>query len=345
MLRFAGRAKSNSQKFSKQVRIPSRRNIHCPPLGWPENFEIGSLNIGIDDYPSGFVAPEDGGRGVAELEQGSLEPVLVLEHFQIISPFPDKPARGRRQFWPATLTVSTTKAKANCWVCRRIGTAVVNQLELISYRKLRDYLRLEDGIPVQADVYGQHEDVLPTNDDDVMRYRRQEHALQFDLADAFRFTGLGLQLSDITSAIADQSTDKDTCQETIGRAITLAMVVAYTRPFTKNMSGETDYVAARSISTDILSSLTKEERKFHESLITRRNEEYAHSDASAFDMSLSLRTVGEDVRGWNSLCTETARPFAPFEIEELRSCICKISQALRESQREIRGRLQDREDF
>ena len=73
-------------------------------------------------------------------------------------------------------------------------------------------------------------------------------------------------------------------QRVVRRGITTALVVAYSRPFSKGkkrrQNGPTDGVPA-AVPATVLKDLTSEERSFHEWLLRSRRQDFAHSDADA----------------------------------------------------------------
>lgn len=153
MIFFTGTVSSGKGEHKRMV-IPGRRGLVLPPDGWPDGFWPGSLNIRIlrDGYPVGFQDPDDGGGGVALLDEGNPTPTLVLEWNQIennsLKPKRGKPRRGTGQFWPALLTVVSTRHTRPCWVFRRVNSTIKRQLEIISECSLRDVMSLTDGTEV-----------------------------------------------------------------------------------------------------------------------------------------------------------------------------------------------------
>lgn len=163
MLRFTGTVRSGKGHHSELV-IPGAQGITDPPPGWPERFHPGSLNVGIpsDGYPRGFAAPETGGKGVTPLDDGVIEPAVVLPWDKIgnnrLRPKPRKPHRGTGQFWRATLTVRDSGEKVDCWVFRRIDSTINKQLELVSPLPLKQHLGLRDDMEVAVELFGKKEE-------------------------------------------------------------------------------------------------------------------------------------------------------------------------------------------
>jgi hypothetical protein len=57
-----------------------------------------------------------------------------------LTPVPTMPNRGAAQVWRALLIVVNTQTK--CWVLRRFGSGLGDQIELVSNIRLRDTLGL-----------------------------------------------------------------------------------------------------------------------------------------------------------------------------------------------------------
>jgi len=159
ILKFTGKVRSGKGEHSKLL-IPGAEDISDPPPDWPIRFYPGSLNIDIlsDGYPQGFAPPESGGRGVSPLDDGGIEPTVVLPWDKIgdnkLNPKKERPRRGTGQFWPSVLTVVATTNKVDCWVFRRIDSTIERQLELVSNLALRAHLCLKDGMEVTVELLG-----------------------------------------------------------------------------------------------------------------------------------------------------------------------------------------------
>lgn len=91
----------------------------------------------------------------------------------------------------------------------------------------------------------------------------------FDLAEAAQF------LNQLKALNQLQLDDADERQE-LRRALTIASVIAYSRPFS-NSYGAPD--TARSISIEDVENIGSQELTLHASIILRRNQTFAHSDA------------------------------------------------------------------
>ena len=162
MFRFIGKIRSGKGKHSELI-IPGTADLNHAPTAWPDRFHPGSLNVGIlkDGYPEGFMDPDEGGRGVSLLDDGVIEPAVVLAWDRIgnngLRPKAGKPRRGTGQFWPAVITVMATGSTADCWLFRRINSRIKRQLEIVSSLHLKTHLSLEDGMDASVDVYGRRE--------------------------------------------------------------------------------------------------------------------------------------------------------------------------------------------
>jgi hypothetical protein len=111
-------------------------------------------------------------------------------------------------------------------------------------------------------------------DEEEARYRRLIISL-FDFREAVQFLSQFI-------AIADASTGSDRGVDEMRRALTIASIIAYARPFTRNYGAPS---VARSISVDEVGTLTAFQRQLHEQLMTRRNRAYAHSDAEMAELT------------------------------------------------------------
>lgn len=157
MIQFTGKIRSGKGEHSDLV-IPGSSELGKIISDWPKCFYPGSLNVGINGYPEGFSASPD---GVTRLDSGAIQPTVVLDWNQIknnkLRPKQDNPQRGTGQFWPAVLTVDKTGESIDCWVFRRINSTIKKQLELISQKRIRESLSLDDGTEVSIKLYSKEE--------------------------------------------------------------------------------------------------------------------------------------------------------------------------------------------
>jgi len=73
------------------------------------------------------------------------------------------------------------------------------------------------------------------------------------------------------------------------KALTTTLVVAYSRPFTRN---EGDNSAISTLPEKILKSFNSSEIDLHKKILNLRNKAFAHSDADLFDAHLSISEDG-----------------------------------------------------
>jgi hypothetical protein len=143
--------------------IGCHSNLHVPGKGtlahcdddWPSTLQPGSLNLCIDGYPPQLV---DHGLTltVAALDSGLFGPAFEIPRDCFgnnkLRPTHSVPRRGDAQVWRASILTNNGEV-GDCWVLRRFGSRVGEQLELVAGRRLRDD-GLQDGQRVQAILYG-----------------------------------------------------------------------------------------------------------------------------------------------------------------------------------------------
>jgi hypothetical protein len=143
--------------------IGCHSSLHVPGLGvitqadsdWPSTLHPGSLNIRIDGYPSQLMD-----RGltstVAALDSGLFVPAFEILCDQFgnnkLSPTPAMPRCGDAQVWRAKIVTEGGEV-GKCWVLRRFGSNVGEQLEFVAGTRLRDD-GLHDNQRVEAILYG-----------------------------------------------------------------------------------------------------------------------------------------------------------------------------------------------
>lgn len=118
--------------------IPGRNDLEDAPAEWPERLFPGSLNVRVICYP-----PEFASRGLRSstkvLDTAGFEPELVIPQAKMINnkltPTVAFPTRGTAQVWRASII--TEGRMIECWVLRRIGSGLADQIELVSEIKLR----------------------------------------------------------------------------------------------------------------------------------------------------------------------------------------------------------------
>jgi hypothetical protein len=113
----------------------------------------------------------------------------------------------------------------------------------------------------------------------------------------------------------DETQDRD-CR-LILQALDIAMIVAYCRPFTRSFD-KRGRLEER-LPPHLLDIFTAEESELHDQLLGRRNQEYAHSDASKRDLRYQPWSFGVMLFMRNS--------FAPWPMERV-SQIVAMSEKL-----------------
>ncbi len=142
-LKFFGVICDGKRQFST-LGIPGRGGLSHAPDDWPDQLYPGSLNIQLraGGYPDAF-----GERGLASSVE-SLDSELFQPSFEIprdqlannlLLPRQGVPRGGDAQVWRAVLhRVTDPCAAVVCWLFRRFGSSVGEQLELVSGERLKD---------------------------------------------------------------------------------------------------------------------------------------------------------------------------------------------------------------
>lgn len=151
-----------------------------------------------------------------------------------------------------------------------------------------------------------------TAESDILRDRLQI-AMQ-DLAQARRFGLLLLEEGDPSAGNILQlgREDADQRQRTIRTALEIALVVAYARPFTQHRDRHGRREAPLKNILDCLAEVERQRHAHYVSVI--RHQEFAHSDASRYDIS------------WHELRVGSAKPLRmpimrnPFALFRLPRC-------------------------
>lgn len=147
---FRGTIADGIGKFV-QLHVPGRAELANAPADWPDVLEKGSLNVKIasDGYPQKFV---EGGlpNTTKSLDQRPCPAAFEIAQNQFgnnrLEATHQMPHRGSAQVWRAVL--HTDAEVYPCWVLRRYGSGLHDQLELLSHEKIRDALNLQNGQPV-----------------------------------------------------------------------------------------------------------------------------------------------------------------------------------------------------
>lgn len=136
--------------------VPGRLLLPSAPRDWPEVLQPGSLNVRIAEYPKGF-AQHGLRNSVRELDKSAFAPAFKIERERLIGntlhPTPRMPRGGEAQVWRSRLSIEKLQLEIDCWVLRRLGSRVDEQLEIVHRDKLRD-LGLEDDLRVEVTIFG-----------------------------------------------------------------------------------------------------------------------------------------------------------------------------------------------
>ena len=124
----------------KELRIPGRKELPIAPADWPEILFPGSLNVllGQSGYP-----PEMSFRRlpltVKSLDVAGFQPEFVIEQELMgnnkLTRTRSMPNRGTAQVWRCKLSVRDQDIC--CWVLRRFGSGLDQELEIVSGEGIR----------------------------------------------------------------------------------------------------------------------------------------------------------------------------------------------------------------
>lgn len=155
-LKFEGAVVDGIGKHTELI-VPGRGYVSQAPADWPETLKPGSLNVRIAAYPTQW--REHGLALSAKVfDTGIFVPEFRISQDQFgnnrIVPAPSKPLRGSGQVWRALLV--TNGGQLECWVLRRIDSALSDVLEVVSEYAIRSRLGLERNKdwPATLAVYG-----------------------------------------------------------------------------------------------------------------------------------------------------------------------------------------------
>jgi len=151
-LSFKGRITDGIGRHS-ELYVPGRDEIRQAPEDWPVNLQKGSLNVRI--FPDGY-PPQFAERGLPNstqtLDQQLIEPAFEIAQAEFgnnqLRQHPGMPHRGSAQVWRAVLTVNGQQHR--CWVLRRYGSGLRDQLELVSDVHMRSAFGLMNGVAVEV---------------------------------------------------------------------------------------------------------------------------------------------------------------------------------------------------
>lgn len=131
-----------------ELHVPGREEIAQAPTDWPVTLQKGSLNVRIvaEGYPSQF-ATLGLPNNVQSLDMKQFPPAFEIAQSQLgnnqLKPLAGMPHRGSAQVWRATLLAQGKEHP--CWVLRRYGSGVGEQLELLSEVHMRSAFQLVNG--------------------------------------------------------------------------------------------------------------------------------------------------------------------------------------------------------
>ena len=139
-----------------ELQVPGRDELPQAPKDWPSVLCKGSLNVRIkpEGYPELF---EELGlpKTTKSLDQRPIKCSFEIGQSEFgnnkLAPMDAMPHRGSAQVWCAVLTI--TDQDIACWVLRRYGSGLRDQLEIVSDVHLRTEYGLTDGLEVQVCLY------------------------------------------------------------------------------------------------------------------------------------------------------------------------------------------------
>jgi hypothetical protein len=146
-LRFSGVIRDGVGRYV-ELHVPGRDEIPQAPADWPISLQKGSLNVQVtqDGYP--LIFKQLGlPVSVTSLDQRPFPAAFEIAQHEFgnnqLRPNPNMPNRGAAQVWRATL--SAGEKEYPCWVLRRYGSRVGEQLELLSGVHMRKTYNLVNG--------------------------------------------------------------------------------------------------------------------------------------------------------------------------------------------------------
>jgi hypothetical protein len=130
-----------------ELHVPGKNEIDQVPADWPLVLCKGSLNVRVNPsgYPA-FFATRGLPNKVSSLDQNCFPSCFQIAHDRFgnnqLRPTTTDPRRGTAQVWRASLDANGHHIA--CWVLRRYGSALVDVLELLSDKHLRQKYGLAD---------------------------------------------------------------------------------------------------------------------------------------------------------------------------------------------------------
>ncbi len=144
-LKFSGKIVNGIGRHV-ELYVPGRSALPNAPEDWPDELRPGSLNLRVSEFPDEFRArglePSTKSLDVAEFAPVFVVPQDTLGNNKLM-PTKEMPNRGTAQIWRTALEVESEKLP--CWVLRRFGSGLRDQLEVVSNLHLRAKLGLTKG--------------------------------------------------------------------------------------------------------------------------------------------------------------------------------------------------------
>jgi CTP-dependent riboflavin kinase len=129
-----------------ELHVPGQAELPRPPADWPTKLHPGSLNVRITTYPALF-REKHLPNSARSLDSNCFSCAFEIAQNQFGNNqlFPDnlEPRKGSAQVWRAALVANGQDIP--CWVLRRYGSGLTDQLELLSDVHLRSKYHLENG--------------------------------------------------------------------------------------------------------------------------------------------------------------------------------------------------------
>jgi hypothetical protein len=154
-IKFDGVVTAGIGKYSKLV-IPGRSELLNCPADWPDTMHPGSLNVRVTHYPDEF-SKWGFDNNVRQLDTAHFRATFEIPRDQILNnmlfPSRDMPRGGDAQVWRANLSALDGSVGVSCWVLRRFGSGLRDQLEIVA----GEYLRAKgftDDLPVRVCLIG-----------------------------------------------------------------------------------------------------------------------------------------------------------------------------------------------
>lgn len=127
---------------------------------------------------------------------------------------------------------------------------------------------------------------------------------QADLLQAAKFAQLILTQPEVVAEDEREALNR----KDMATALSIAMVVAYSRPFLTSKTGRLNTSTPR-LPDKIVRGLAPEQETLHRQLVQQRNQEFAHSDADAYSPQISNTAFG--------LIPIMRNPFPPPDIDRV----------------------------